>query len=293
MTPPRFPNLRRAIGYLPPPVRRAAAGLWLDLASLPQRLRDPTRRGDPWQSLHNIGPGDFQHSGASLMRDLIAFGGLKPTDRVLDIGCGVGRVALPLAEHLEAAGGYVGFDISRHAVMGCRKRFARLRPDFDFVWLDVRNGDYNAAGAIAETQARFPCDDASIDLAFAASVFSHVRIETVSRYLAEAARVLKPGGRFFFTAYALTPARREAVRRHETRLALLEWRDGSMVMDLRSPERAIAHDAEALTRATEAAGLRLATPWRRGDWTAEAELGGWQDIWVVEKPLEASRLSPS
>ena len=284
MKPPRFSGLRRAIGYLPPPVRRAAAGLWLDLSSLPERLRDPTRRGDPWQSLHNIGPGDFQSSGANLMEELIAYAGLRPCDRVLDIGCGVGRVTLPLAGFLDASGGYVGFDISRRAVEACRKRFAASRPDFAFVWLDARNGDYNAGGAIPETEARFPCDDASIDLAFAASVFSHLRMETIGRYLIEAARVLKPGGRFLFTAYALTPARREAVERHETRLALLAWGETSMVMDPRSPERAIGHDAEALTAAIEAAGLRLLAPWRAGDWAPDAELGGWQDIWVVEKP---------
>lgn len=283
MTSPRFTALRRAIGYLPPPVRRAAAGFWLDLASLPARLRDPARRGDPWQSLHNIGPGDFQSSGAGLMSDLINFAGLEPSHQVLDIGCGVGRVTLPLADFLNPAGGYVGFDISRRAVTGCQRRFARRRPDFRFVWLDVRNADYNAGGAIAETQARFPCDDASIDLAFAASVFSHVQMETVGRYLAEAARVLKPGGRFLFTAYTLTPARREAAQHGLTRLPFLPWRDGSMVMDPRSPERAIAHDAEALTAAIEAAGLRLAAPWRPGDWAPGAELGGWQDIWVVEK----------
>jgi SAM-dependent methyltransferase len=275
--------LRRAIGYLPPPIRRAAAGLWLDLASLPARLRDPGRRGDPWQSLHNVGPGDFQSSGASLMADLVAHAGLKPSDRVLDIGCGVGRIALPLADFLGADGGYVGFDVSRRAVEGCRKRFKAKRPDFAFVWLDARNGDYNAGGAIAETEARFPCDDASIDLAFAASVFSHVRIQTISRYLAEAARVLKPGGRFWFTAYALTPERREAAARGETRLAFLPWEGGAMVMDPRSPERAIAHDAEAFLAAIEAAGLRLAAPWRAGDWGPGGVLGDWQDVWVVEK----------
>ena len=217
------------------------------------------------------------------MADLINFGGLKPGDQVLDIGCGVGRVALPLAGFLDAAGGYVGFDISRRAVKSCQRRFARTRPDFAFVWLDVRNGDYNAAGAVAETEARFPCDDASIDLAFAASVFSHVRMDTVGRYLAEAARVLKPGGRLLFTAYALTPARRAAIARHETRLALLDWSETSMVMDPRSPERAIAHDAEAIGVAIEAAGLQPFADWRRGDWSPGGEVGGWQDIWVVVK----------
>jgi SAM-dependent methyltransferase len=283
VTSQRLTRFRRALGYLPPPIRRAAAGLWLDLASLPARLRDPSRRGDPWQSLHNIGPGDFQRSGAGLMADLVESAGLKPSDRVLDIGCGVGRIALPLADFLTPEGGYVGFDISRRAVRGCQKRFRPIRPDFTFVWLDARNGDYNAGGAIAETEVRFPCADGSVDVAFAASVFSHVRIETISRYLAETARALKPGGRFWFTAYALTPERREAVARGETRLALLPWEGGAMVMDPRSPERAIAHDAEILTTAIQAAGLRLAAPWRAGDWAPGAVLGDWQDIWVVEK----------
>jgi len=275
--------MRRAVGLLPPPLRRTASGLWLDLASLPGRLRDPGRRGDPWQSLHNIGPGDFQRSGANLLNDLIVHAGLQPTDQVLDIGCGVGRIALPLADYLRSPGGYVGFDVSGRAVRACRKRFARVRPDFRFEWLDILNRDYNALGAIAEAKARFPCTDGSIDLAFAASVFSHLQIDTVARYLAEAARVLKPGGRFFFTAYTLTPERRAAVEQRLTRLDLLPWSDGSMVMDPRSPERAIAHDAKAFEAAVAAADLHLAGPWRRGDWAPGGELGGWQDIWVVRK----------
>jgi len=41
-------------------------------------------------------------------------------------------------------------------VDGLRRRFAALTPDFAFVWLDVRNGDYNeATGVIVETAARF------------------------------------------------------------------------------------------------------------------------------------------
>jgi SAM-dependent methyltransferase len=280
----RFSALRRALGLLPPPLRRAGAGLWLDLKSLPVRWRDPARRSDPWQSLHNIGPGDFQDSGASLVAELVAHAALTSGDQVLDIGCGVGRVALPLADFLAPDGGYLGFDVSRRAVEGCIRRFATRRPDFRFAWLDIRNRDYNAKGAIGETEARFPCPDAAIDVAFAASVFSHVQLATLSRYLAEAARVLKPGGRFFFTAYALTPERRAGVARGETRLDLLDWRDGSMVMDRRSPERAIAHDAAAIEAAIEAAGLALAAPWLRGDWAPGGEVGGWQDIWVAHKP---------
>jgi SAM-dependent methyltransferase len=283
MTPNQINFIRRALSYLPPPLRRATTGLWLDLNSLPARLRDPLRRGDPWQTLHNIGAGDFRASGAVIMEELVAYAGLRSTDQVLDIGCGVGRVAMPLAAFL-TRGGYVGFDISRGPINGCRRRFAKLRPDFRFEYLDVRNGDYNAAGAIAETEVRFPCGDNCIDLAFATSVFSHVQIETIRRYLAEAHRVLKPGGRFAFTVYALTEGRRKAITEGGARLPFVDWGDGAMVIDPRSPERAIAHDAEALRAAVEAAGLQCRLPWYTGSWVAGASLPGWQDMWVVVKP---------
>jgi SAM-dependent methyltransferase len=288
LTPQQVNFIRRMLSFLPPPLRRATTGLWLDLGSLPARLRDPERRSDPWQTIHNVGAGDFRMSGKIIMDDLIAYGGLAPDDQVLDIGCGVGRVAMPLAEFLSPVGGYVGFDISPGPVKGCRRRFAKLRPDFRFEWLDVRNGDYNASGAIAETEVRFPCEDASIDLAFATSVFSHVRIETIRRYLAEAERVLKPGGRIVFTAYALTPERRDVIRQGWSRQPFVAWEgsaEGSaMVVDPRSPERAIAHDAAALDAAIASAGLRRDAPWRRGVWTLFPQMPSWQDLWVAQKP---------
>ena len=284
LTPQQINFIRRMLSFLPPPLRRATTGLWLDLGNLPERLRDPIRRADPWQTIHNVGAGDFRMSGKIIMDDLIAFGGLAPDDHVLDIGCGVGRVAMPLAAFLNPAGGYVGFDISPGPIKGCRRRFAQLRPDFRFEWLDVRNGDYNASGSIAETEVRFPCEDASIDLAFATSVFSHVRIETISRYLAEAARVLRPGGRIVFTAYALTPERRAEIEAALTREPFVPWQGSAMVVDPRSPERAIAHDADDLDAAIAAAGLRRDAPWRTGIWAPRSELIGWQDLWVAQKP---------
>ncbi|HEX8254186.1 MAG TPA: hypothetical protein VF846_13660 [Thermoanaerobaculia bacterium] len=44
--------------------------------------------------LRDVGGGDFRQVGEDLVK-VLADHGLKSTDRVLDIGCGVGRVALP------------------------------------------------------------------------------------------------------------------------------------------------------------------------------------------------------
>src|SRR5579871_4883348 len=115
----------------------------MDLKSLPARFADPARRAEPWAFAHNVGDGDFLAVGAQLLGNLRDHAGLKPTDRVLDIGCGNGRVAEQLAPFLADGGSYLGFDISKAGVAGCRRRFAG-RPHLRFEHLDVRNGEYNA-----------------------------------------------------------------------------------------------------------------------------------------------------
>lgn len=269
---------------LPPGLRRAAAGLLLDLQSLPARLRDPARRGDPWQTLHNVGAGDFRAVGDDLLSMLIDHAGLRPDERVLDIGCGAGRVARPLAGFLSGAGGYVGFDVSRAAVAGCRRRFARQRPDFRFIHADLKNADYSPRGALAETGYRFPCADGSIDLAFATSVFTHLRIAPVRHYLGEAARVLRPGGRFAFTAFLIDDDARDRLAAGQAGMAFAPWRDGSWVLDAAHPERAIAHEAAAVSAAIVASGLLADGPPLRGAWRPPAAYHGWQDLVVARKP---------
>jgi SAM-dependent methyltransferase len=272
---PRF--LRKIGGFAPPGLRRAAAGALLDLQSLPARLADPARRAEPWAFIHNVGDGDFQAVGAQLLRNLRDYATLQPDDQVLDIGCGNGRVAEQLAPFLRGAGGYVGFDISRSGVQACRRRFARA-PHMRFEHLDVWNGEYNAAGRVAELDTVFPAADGSIDVAFATSVFTHMRMAGVRRYLAESARVLRPGGRLAFTAFSLEPGR-ETSEVFEFK----PFEEASAVIDQRYPERAIGHRREVLEAAVAEAGLKVTGAFR-GAWAPPAEYDGGQDLFVVAKP---------
>ncbi len=268
--------LRRVASFAPPAIRRAAAGALLDLKSLPARFADPARRGEPWQFVHNVGDGDFQAVGAQLLRNLRDHAALAPTDTVLDIGCGNGRVAAQLAPFLAGQGRYVGFDISKGGIAACRRRF-RAAPHLRFEHLDVWNGEYNATGKVAELDTVFPVEDGSVDVAFATSVFTHMRMAAVRRYLAETARVLAPGGRIAFTAFALEDGR--------DRSEIFDFQPfdaTSKVIDHHYPERAIGHDRAVLEQAIAEAGLTLRGVWK-GAWAPPAEYDGGQDLFVAVK----------
>ena len=268
--------VRQLAGFAPPGLRRGIAGAMVDLKTLPARLSDPARRAEPWSFVHNVGNGDFQAIGAMLLANLQEHAGLRRVDQVLDIGCGNGRVAAQLAPFLNC-GGYVGFDISRRGIQACRRQFGSQR-HMRFEHLDVWNGEYNAKGKVAEIETIFPAADASIDLAFATSVFTHMRMPGVKRYLAEAARVLRAGGRLAFTAFALEPGREATAE-----FPFKPFDVTSSAVDPRYPERAIAYRREALEAAVEAAGLGVAK-FRRGYWAPGWDYDGGQDLFVVEKP---------
>jgi len=272
---PRF--VRTLAGFAPAGTRRAIAGALVDLKSLPARLSDPARRNEPWSWTHNVGNGDFQAIGAMLLDNLRDHAGLKADDQVLDIGCGNGRVAAQLSPVLSDCGGYLGFDVSKAGIAACRRQFAD-QPHMAFSHLDVRNGEYNAKGKIAELDTVFPAADASIDLAFATSVFTHMRMPAVRRYLAEATRVLKPGGRFAFTVFVLEPGREASGD-----FPFARFDETSAAVDLRYPERAIGHRREALEAAVTEAGLTVAT-FRRGYWHEPHEYNGGQDLYLAVKP---------
>lgn len=280
-------NLRWASSLFSPALRRVASGAYLDLVGLPDRVRRPDRWRDPWQIVHNVGGGDFAAAGRQNLDLLSEHAGLTPAMSVLDIGCGTGRMAAPLLDFLDDGAGYVGFDVSRAAIKACERRLGARRSDFRFVHVDVRNTEYRSSGAIEETELTFPAADQAFDVAMATSVFSHMRLPSIRHYLEETYRLLKPGGRFMFTAFALTPERVAMIGEGLSDLDFKPWESGSMVVDARSPERAIAHPLEALEAAVLQAGFILPKGVVYGAWLPPSQYGGGQDLFVAVKPPAA------
>ena len=52
----------------------------------------------------SVGEGDFGAVGDEFLSHLVGLCGLRPEDRVLDVGCGIGRLARPLSGYLSIDG---------------------------------------------------------------------------------------------------------------------------------------------------------------------------------------------
>jgi SAM-dependent methyltransferase len=127
-----------------------------------------------------VGPGSkelFDQLGRAKL-DTLQRNGLTPDSRVLDVGCGTGQLAIPLEGYLSERGLYYGTDIGREAIDHCRARFRR--PNFRFA---------------ANEMTALPLDGIEFDFVTFFSVFTHTYPDETVLLLAEARRLLAPGGK--------------------------------------------------------------------------------------------------
>ena len=98
----------------------------------------------PWKVYsRTIGGGDFERVGARYLQRFVEIGELGPNDRVLDVGCGVGRMAVPLTSYLSPEGSYRGFDVVEESVRWCTRRITPHYDTFRFDHAHVYNKHYN------------------------------------------------------------------------------------------------------------------------------------------------------
>lgn len=149
------------------------------------------------------GQGDFVETGNTFLKNFIDTCSLQPHHHILDVGCGIGRVARPLAGFLDHRGRYEGFDIVQEGIDWCKKHYMDY-PNFSFRYLPLQNDLYNLNSNVQADAFRFPYPDQDFDLVILTSVFTHMQAEEVKNYLGEIARVLKPGGHCFATFFLIT-----------------------------------------------------------------------------------------
>jgi SAM-dependent methyltransferase len=122
-------------------------------------------------------------------------GYISAPSNLLDIGCGCGRTARFLVPNAFVQR-YTGFDVVPASISWSQRYIQpHSRGRFAFVHCDVYNGHYNPTGIFACSEYSFPVSAASVDIAYAASVFTHLLEADCEHYLVETVRALRPGGR--------------------------------------------------------------------------------------------------
>ncbi|MFM2387776.1 MAG: hypothetical protein RL660_2533 [Bacteroidota bacterium] len=158
-------------------------------------------KGIPPKGLVYTGGGDFEAVGANVVKMLVEKHGLQPQHALLDIGSGIGRIAIPLTKVL-SEGKYCGFDVVQTGVDWCTKNISNKHPHFVFSYVELNNDLYRNDGQSAD-QFRFPYEDESFDFAVANSLYTHMMPAEVQHYYTELFRVLKPGGKCYATFFTV------------------------------------------------------------------------------------------
>lgn len=127
----------------------------------------------------------LRHTGRWAAAQVRAALDVRPDDRVLELGCGVGRIGRELAPHCRE---WVGADISDNMIDHAAERMA----DRDNVTF------HKLTRTSLET-----IDDESVDKAYSIAVFCHMDKEDLYLYLQELNRVLRPGGLIFVETWNL------------------------------------------------------------------------------------------
>jgi ubiquinone/menaquinone biosynthesis C-methylase UbiE len=123
---------------------------------------------------------------ARLRRTTAELAGIQPGERVLEVGCGTGDVALAASEPAGREGAVYGIDPSPKMIAVAREKAARVRRAVEF--------QVGVIEALA-----FP--DASMDVVLSSLMMHHLPDDLKRRGLAEIARVLKPGGRLLIVDF--------------------------------------------------------------------------------------------
>ena len=236
----------------------------------------------PPPELNFVGDGDFATIGEHFLTILTEHAGLRPHHRVLDVGCGIGRLAAPLTRYLDARGRYEGFDVVDVGIDWCRREVTPRFPHFRFQLADVYSGSYHPRGRYAACEYEFPYADGAFDVVVLTSVFTHMLPADVANYVAQVARVLKPGGTALATFFLrnaeserLTAAGRSRVTFHPRR--------GYGTANPRQPEDAICYDEAHVLGLLGLWGLAPAGPVHYGAWCGRGGALNGHDIVVATK----------
>jgi len=253
---------------------------WTVLKDAINRTIRGERQLPPWW-LRDVGGSDFKRTGEEFLRHFIEIAHLTPQAHVLEIGCGSGRMALPLTRYLQG-GTYTGIDITPKSIAWCQQHISRRYPHFAFVHADLYNKRYNPGGRSQAHTYTFPFTEQSFDFIFLTSVFTHLLPADTTHYLEEITRLLAPQGNALLTFFLLNERQAELAAAGSNDIQFQYGEGPYRIRDMGIPESAVAYQEGYILEQLTMQGLVLQSPIYYGTWSGRPDGLSYQDILVAQ-----------
>ena len=229
-----------------------------------------------------IGGGNYYRIGNEFLNYFIELGKLQPHENVLDVGCGVGRMTMPLTKYLKT-GKYEGFDVFSDGIKWCKENIEVNNPNFHFNVIDVFHKEYNKNGKQKASEYKFPFPDEAFDFVFLASIFTHLSPKDMENYFSEIARVMKKNVRCLISYFLLNSESSELMKTKDSKIDIKYKLDGYSSISETNPERVIGYDEKFIRQLYESNDISIVEPIHFGNWCGRKEHLSFQDIIIAKK----------
>jgi len=225
---------------------------------------------------------EFKLNGEEFLKIYRKICGLQPDERMLDVGCGIGRKTLPLTQYFNEHATYEGIDVAKKGIDWCRQKITPRFPNFRFQQIDVYNKHYNPDGKYRPSEYTFPFPDKSFSFVMLGSVFTHMLPSDLEHYLSEIYRILDAGGRCLITYFLLN---HESLRLVESGASTLDFKyglDKHRTISPDVPELAVAFDEDWIKTLYSNLGMDLVRV-DYGSWCGRTSYLSYQDLVFATK----------
>jgi ubiquinone/menaquinone biosynthesis C-methylase UbiE len=275
--------MKRFLYYLlPVPVRLFTRRLYYLPVDIYDTVTGKRPYGVPPKGMIFIGPGDYVKLGERFLGHFRELAGLKPNHAVLDIGCGMGRMALPLTKFLNAEGSYDGFDIVKSGIDWCNKHISSQYSNFRFRYTGLYNQLYNTSDKVDASNFVFPYADKKFDFVFLTSVFTHMMPAEVENYMREISRVMKPGASCLMSFFIVNCQSEDLMIKRPTHMNFPINKGFYRLHSSQVDTANVAYDEEWLLQKLENAGLKMESI-QYGQWCGRDIYFDYQDLLICSR----------
>jgi len=221
--------------------------------------------------------------GKEQAEKIIQWLSIRPEHKILDLGCGCGRIAIHFLNYLSKQGKYIGIDNNKELLSYCVDNISILNDNFQFQYIDVYNGEYANEGKLKCQEVVFPVGNEAVDYVIMCSVFSHMYLDDIASYLKEIYRVLKRGGLFISSLNLYNEFTHNQIKMDKSHLDIkYSIGEDSYCLDTEEPERGFAHKEEKVKELYWKNGF-LIREIKYGMWSSKDLTGEFHDYIIAQK----------